>query len=82
MNTGYLKLNWKDLGSAGINAVIAAVLVGLAGIVTTQGFDVFHADWLTIGHSVVNWAFAAFIGSAGKDLISNKQGKVLGMFSK
>ncbi len=82
MEKGYLQLNLKDLGSAGINAVIAAIFIGLAGIVTTQGFDVFHADWVVIGHSVVNWAFAAFFGSVGKDLLSNKQGKVLGYFSK
>lgn len=82
MNTGYLQLNLKDIGSAGINAVVAAVFVGLAGIVTTQGFDVFHADWVVIGKTCVNWAFSAFVGSVGKDLLSNKKGEVLGLFSK
>lgn len=81
MENGYLKLNLRDLGQAGINAVIAAVFIGLAGIVTTQGFDVFHADWVAIGHNVVNWAISAFVGSVGKDLLSNKKGMVLGIVS-
>ncbi len=82
MEKGYLRISLKDLGSAGINAVIAAILIGFAGLVTTPGFDVFHADWVAIGHSVVNWALAAFLGSIGKDLASDKQGKVLGLVSK
>lgn len=82
MNTGFLRINFRDLTSAAINAVIAAVLIGLYGIVSTEGFDVFHADWVAIGQNIVNWAFASFVGSIGKDLLSNKEGKVLGMFSK
>lgn len=80
MNTiGLFKINVKDLSDAAINAVIAAVFVGLAGLVSTPGFDVFHADYFAILHSVVNWAVAGFVGSLGKDFLTTSQGNLMGM---
>lgn len=71
-------LTKQDFISGVTNAVIAAVFVGLAGLVTTPGFDVFHADWIGILHSVINWGFAGFIGSLGKSFVSDSEGKILG----
>lgn len=69
----------KEIINGAVNAVVAAVVVGLYGIVTTSGFDVFQADWSTILKSVINWAFAGFIGSFGKNFLTNSEGKILGV---
>lgn len=82
MNLDYSKLfnvNKSQIINSVVNAVVAAVVVGLGGIVTSAGFDIFHADWAMIIHQVINWGFAAFIGSLGKSLLTTDKGNVLGV---
>lgn len=69
----------KDLGQAAINAVIAGVVIALAGVVSQTGFDVFNLDWIVVGKVAFNAAFAAFIGSIGKDFLSTSKGNLLGV---
>ncbi len=78
MNSTMFKLNLKDVGHSAINAVIAAIVIGLAGVVSKSGFDIFNTDWTPIIHQTINWAFAAFIGSIGKTFVSDDDGKVFG----
>lgn len=70
------RLNGNQIVQGAINAVLAAIVVGLYGIVTTPDFNLFTADWSEIGKSVLNWAFAAFVGSAGKAFLTDKEGTV------
>lgn len=74
--SGLFKLNVHDLAQAAVNAAVAAIVVGLFGLVTTAGFSVFTAPWLEIGKSVVDWGFIAFIGSVGSALLTNKEGRI------
>lgn len=74
-------LQKKDYINGAINAVIAAVIIGLAGVVSQNGFDVFAANWSDIIRIVINAAFAAFVGSLGKNLMTTSEGKVLGAVS-
>lgn len=74
-------LNKKDYINGAINAVIAAIVIGLAGVVSQNGFDIFSANWTNILHIVINAAFAAFVGSLGKNLMTTSDGKVLGAVS-
>lgn len=76
MESNIFKLNLKDISQSAVNAVIAAVVVGFYGIVTTEGFDLFSADWASILQSVINWAFAGFIGSVGKRFLQDSEGTV------
>lgn len=76
---GYFKFTGKDVLQGAINAIVAAVVVGLYGLVTKEGFDLFNTDWAALLKSVINWAFAAFIGSLGKEMLTNKDGAVLGI---
>lgn len=79
MNSPIFKINSKELINGAVNAVIAAIVVGFYGIVTTAGFDLFTADWGGILHNVINWAFAGFIGSFGKSFLTNSEGRILGV---
>lgn len=77
--SGFFKISSKELLHSSINAVVAAVLIGLVGVVGKEGFDLFSANWGEIGRMMLNWAFAAFVGSAGKKLMTTQDGKVLGV---
>lgn len=72
-------INSKEVLNGAINAVVAAIVVGLYGIVSKDGFDVFSIQWGPVIHMMINWAFAGFIGSVGKSFLTNSEGKVLGM---
>lgn len=72
-------VNSKELINGAVNAVVAAVVVGLYGIVSKDGFDLFSVDWSPVLHSMLNWAFAGFIGSVGKSFMTTSSGKVLGV---
>lgn len=75
------KINLKDVGSSAINAVFAAVFIGLAGVFSQSGFDIFNTEWTPILQQSINWAFAAFIGSLSKKFTSDEDGKVFGMIA-
>lgn len=72
------KLDTNDVVRGVITAVIAGIVVSLAGVVQTPGFDVFTANWGMILGSAINAAFAAFIGYVGKNFLSDSKGAFLG----
>lgn len=76
---GILTLNGTSVLDAVLWAVIAAVLTGLVSLVGTAGFDVFSANWVMIGHNMVNLAFTAGVLSLGQDLLSTNSGSFLGI---
>ncbi len=79
MYSQLFSLNKKDFINGAVNAVVAGIVIGLAGVVSQSGFDVFSTNWGDVLKLVINSAFAAFVGSLGKNLITTDQGKVLGM---
>ena len=78
MNSDLGRFNGRDILTALANSAAIAIIVALYGLVTTAGFDIFSADWTTIGKQVVNAVFIAFIASVGGALGLDKQGKILG----
>lgn len=77
MQNGIFKLDWGSIADAVVTAIAFAVVIAFYQIATTTGFDVFTADWGTIGHSMVNIGFVAGIVSLGQDFISTNSGSVL-----
>lgn len=75
------KLNKKDLMQAATNAIVIGVVSVLYGVANSAGFDVFTADWISIGHMVVNASISAFVASLGSSFLTTKEGKVLGAIS-
>ena len=67
------KVNIHDLSQSALNAAIAAIFVGLAGIMGNS-FDVFTADWVGIGKSVLNWGFAGFFSTFVNSLLTDSEG--------
>lgn len=78
MSNGLFKISWKQLGISAANAVLAAVIISVAGVITMSGFDVFSADWVSIGHLAVNTAFITFAGFLLSELTSTNTGAVFG----
>lgn len=78
MSSNLFRLNIKDFVKGATSAVFAALAISLYNVTITEGFDVFTADWGMIGKSALNWAIAAFLGYLGKNLVSDKEGKVFG----
>lgn len=78
LKTGLFTLDWASVLDAVLMAIIFAVLGGLVTMVSIGGFDVFTANWVLIGHNMVNLGFTAGILSLGKDLLSTSTGSLLG----
>ena len=78
MNSDLGSINLRDLSVAFANAIFAAVIAVLYGVVIQNGFDLFSADWIAIGKLVANAVFVVFISSAGAAFGIDKNGKVLG----
>lgn len=79
MENGILKLDLASVADAVVTAVTVAVVGAFYGVVSTQGFDVFAADWGNIFHMMVNLTFVTAVISLYRDLISTSKGSVLGI---
>lgn len=77
MQNGLFKLDLGSVADAVVTAVVVSVVVGFAAAVTTSGFDVFKADWITIGKAMVNLAVISGATSLAKDFITTDAGSVL-----
>ena len=77
MQNGIFTFNWATIADSAVMAAVAAVIVGVVGIVQAPNFDLFAANWAAIGHSVANWGVIAFVITFGQDFLSTKQGSVL-----
>ncbi len=78
---GMLRISLSDIVKGGITAVIAAVVVTLAGVFQSAGFDVFSADWGSILTMTINAAVSAFVGYIGKNLLTDSSGAFMGINS-
>lgn len=79
MKNGIFLTDWAMVIDALLTAVIFSVLTAAVGVVTMSGFDVFTADWVTIGHSMTNVAVISGVVSLGKDFLSTNDGSLLGV---
>ena len=75
---GLFKLSWKDLLKGIYVAVFSAIIIAVAGIVMTSGFDAFATNWILVGHNMVNMGIVSFFGYVVKQLLTNNDGVVLG----
>ncbi len=75
MNSGFMKLDPKDLGKGLAVAVIVVVLGLLQQAFTAHGFDVAAFDW----GSILDVAWKATAAYLAKNLFSDSQGRVLGI---
>lgn len=71
-------INYGDIFRGIVVAILTGAFLAVSGTLSSVGFDVFTADWVQIGKTVVNGGFAAFIGYIVKNLITANNGKVLG----
>lgn len=78
MNNGLFKVNLSDVLRGAVVAVFAGAFLAVSAAVYQVGFDVFSADWLSIGKSAVNAGFYAFFGYMLKNFFSPKD-TTLGM---
>lgn len=63
-------LNLNDLFKGVIVAVLTGAVLAIIGTVSVHGFDVFTANWLTIGRDFVNGGFAGLVGYLVKNFFS------------
>lgn len=71
-------LNLKDVAKSLVTAFFTGVVVSIAGVVSTSGFDVFAAPWVSIFHVSLSAGVATALGYLIKNYFSNAQGKVFG----
>jgi hypothetical protein len=76
---GLFVIGWKDLAKGLLTAVGAALIIAVAGIVMTSGFDAFATDWLVVGKNMVNFGIVAGFGYLLKQLFTDNNGKVAGV---
>jgi hypothetical protein len=79
MKNGIFALDWGTIADAVAMAVLVSVVTAIYGVVTTTGFNVFTADWSTIGHSMINTGFVAAVISLAQNFVSTNSGSVLGI---
>lgn len=79
MKNGIFTLDWASLADALVMAAVAAVLTAFVSLVSTGHFDVFTADWVTVGKNMTNIAFIAAVISLGQNFLSTNGGSVLGV---
>lgn len=74
MQSGFFKLNFKDVSKGLVVAVLAVVLGALQQMMTAHGLDFGAYDW----NSIINLAITAGGAYLVKNLFSTPDGKVLG----
>ena len=79
MNSSFLRLNGSDFLKGAITAVIAGVIVTLAGVVQAPEFNVLNADWGAILTGALNSAITVFFSYLVKNLMTSEDGKIAGI---
>lgn len=71
-------LNSGDIARGAVTATFAGSFIVMAGVVLSSGFDLFTADWVSIGKMSANAGFASFVGYIMKNLFTDENGKMFG----
>lgn len=77
-NGNMFTLHWYDVVKALVVAVITGAFLSIVGVFGND-FDVFTADWTSIGKSAVNGGFAALVGYIVKNFLTADNGKIAGI---
>jgi len=72
-------LNPGDIVRGLVVAILTGAFLAVVGVVGSADFDVFSADWLSIGKTLVNGGFAAFVGYLLKNFFTASNGKIGGV---
>lgn len=72
-------LNLGDVVRGLAVAILTGAFLAVVGIIGANDFDVFSADWLAIGKTMVNGGFAAFVGYMLKNFFTGSNGKIGGV---
>lgn len=81
MKSSFLNLDLRDFANGAVMFVGAALLTLLGQLVLTPGFDVFTTDWVMFLKNAINIAIVTLVTYLIKNLLTNKQGEVLGIKS-
>lgn len=73
------KLNQGDVTRGAVTAGFAGAFMVIGTVVLQSGFDVFTADWASIGKMSVNAGFASFVGYIMKNFFTDENGKMFGV---
>lgn len=71
-------LKLGDIFRGFVVAILTGAFIAILGIIGAENFDVFTADWVAIGRTMVNGGFAAFVGYIAKNLLTDNSGRILG----
>jgi hypothetical protein len=78
MDSNIFQLNTKDFINGLVMAVIGGVALPLLAALQTPDFNIFTADWHSIGILALNGAVAAAGSYLLKKFVSTSDGKVFG----
>lgn len=79
MNSSLFTLNFKDIGKSLVTAFFSGVIVSIAGVASTTGFDVLAAPWTNIFHTALAAGVATMLAYLAKNYFSTSDGKFMGM---
>lgn len=68
-------INVMDLVRGLVVAILTGAWISVAGLIGYD-FNVFTADWVSIGQVAVNGGFFAFVGYINKNLFTSDNGKL------
>ncbi len=69
----------SDVVKGLVMAVLAGVLMTIWSVVSQSGFDAFATDWSEVLRSVINVSIVSFFAYIMKNLLTDEDGKVLGV---
>lgn len=82
MKSALYKLCSNDVVKGLVTAVLAAVIMTVWSVVSQNGFDAFATDWTEVLKSVVNVSIVSFFAYIIKNLLTDENGRVLGVFGE
>lgn len=71
-------INLGDIPRGIAVAILTGAWISIAGLFVA-GFDVFSADWVSIGKVAVDGGFFSFVGYINKNLVTASNGKLFGV---
>lgn len=78
MNSGMFKFNWKDISKGLVMAVLSGILLPIATIIQSPGFDITQLDWHQVLLLSLNGSIVGFVGYVIKNFFSDSSGSFMG----
>lgn len=77
-NSGMFTLNLSDIQKALLMAVLSGIVLPVSLAAQTQGFDVFHINWIQILDVALTGGFVGGVTYLAKNFFSDSTGRVFG----